>query len=115
MGPPLGGLLLFASPEMKGHMRRFLLGSLMFAALVAASSAFAVEARPAAADTPSAVPAKQAASVKPKRRPMPLSAAAREATRSIELPVAPPHSGTPSSAQHSWTGTYVGTGAGADR
>jgi hypothetical protein len=88
----------------------------MFAALVAASGAFAVEAGSVApaGNTPSAVASKQAASTKPKKRPVPLAAAASEAARATELPAASVHSRPAApSPQQTWTGTYVGVGVSA--
>jgi hypothetical protein len=94
-------------------MRRLFLGSLVFAALAASSTAFAAEAGPAAGagNAPSALSGKPARSTKPKRTAVPLSAALD--TRSTELPAASMHPRQPPPAQPSWSGTYVGVGAGA--
>jgi hypothetical protein len=88
-------------------MRRIFLGSLVFATLAAGSGAFAIEAG-SAADTPSG---KHPASPKSKKRPVPLSAAF-EATRTTELPAEPIQPRGSPSTKPSWTGTYVGVGAG---
>jgi hypothetical protein len=90
-------------------MRRVVLGSLVVAALAASNVAAAVEAGsvPGADNGPSAPSGKQTKSTKPKRTAMPLSA---YDTRSTELPTA---SIQPRQVpQSSWTGTYVGVGAG---
>jgi hypothetical protein len=98
-------------------MRRLMLGSLVFAALAAGGSAYAVDAgsAPAADKAPSASSGKQTSTAKSKRQAVPLSAAmAAEAARASELPTAPIHEGQPSSStQPSWTGFHIGVGVGA--
>jgi hypothetical protein len=91
-------------------MRRVLFGSLVVAALAAASSAFAVEAGSVPGNAPSAASGKPTKSAKPKRTAIPLSAAYD--TRSTELPAASIHTRSPPPAQPLWSGTYVGIGAG---
>jgi hypothetical protein len=92
-------------------MRRILLASLVFATLAAGSGAFAIEAGPAAGAAPAK---KQSADRKPKKPPLPLSAAtARDAARATDLPAAPVRNGQSPPSTQSWTGTYVGVGAGA--
>jgi hypothetical protein len=93
-------------------MRRLFLGSLVFVALAAAGSAFAIEAGSTpGADKAASVPSsKQTASTKPKKRPVPLSAAI-EATPTSQLPLGSVHAPSPST-QPSWTGVYVGVGGG---
>jgi hypothetical protein len=94
-------------------MRRVVLGSLVVAALAASSAglsgALAVEAGspPGADNAPSS---KQTRSTKPKRMAVPLSA---YDTRSTELPAASIHPKQAPPPQSSWTGTYIGVGAGA--
>jgi hypothetical protein len=89
-------------------MRRAFLGSLVFAALAASSGALAVEA--GADNAPSAPSSKHTGSTKPKRVAVPLSAAFDP--RSTELPAASIHPRQPPPPQSSWTGVYVGVGAG---
>jgi hypothetical protein len=96
-------------------MRRVFLRCLVFAALAAAGSAFAIEAGSApGADKATPVPSsKQTASTKPKKKqPLPFSAAF-EATRTTELPAASIHAREQPSTQSTWTGIYVGGGVGA--
>jgi hypothetical protein len=91
-------------------MRHLLLGSMLFAALAASSSAFAVEAG-SVPGTDNAPPGKQVRTTKPKRTAVPLSAALD--AHSTELPDATIHQRQPASPlQSSWTGIYVGVGAG---
>jgi hypothetical protein len=94
-------------------MRRVFLGSLVVAALAASSGALsgalAVEAG-APPGTDNALSGKPTRSTKPKRVAVPLSA---YDTRSTELPAASIHSKQAPSPQSSWTGTYIGVGAGA--
>jgi hypothetical protein len=89
-------------------MRRAFLASLVVAALAASGGALAVEA--GADNAPSAPPGKHTASTKPKRAAVPLSAAID--TPSTELPAASIHRRQPPPPQSSWTGVYVGVGAG---
>jgi hypothetical protein len=92
-------------------MRGVFLGSLVFVALAAGSSALAFEAG-SAADTASSAPSsKYPASPKSKKRPVPL-AAAFEATRTTELPAASIQPRQSPPTQPSWSGTYIGVGAG---
>jgi hypothetical protein len=98
-------------------MRRLFLGRLflrclVFAALAAGRSAFAIEAGSApGADKAASVPSsKQTASTKPKKQPVPLSAA-MEAAPAAQLPLGSVHT-PPPSTQPSWTGVYVGVGGG---
>jgi hypothetical protein len=95
----------------KPIMRHIFLGSLVFATLAAGSGAFAIEAGSAADNASSAPSGKHPASPKPKKRPVPLSAAF-EATRTTELPAEPIQPRQSPSTKPSWTGTYVGVGAG---
>jgi hypothetical protein len=92
-------------------MRRVFLRSLVFAAFAAGSSAFAIEAGSAADNASSAPSSKHPASPKSKKRPVPLSAAF-EATRTTELPTAPIQPRQSPSAKPTWSGTYIGVGAG---
>jgi hypothetical protein len=90
-------------------MHRLFLGSLVVAAFAASSGALAVEAgsTPAADHAPSR---KQVTSTKPKRVAVPLSAAFDP--RSTVLPAASINPRPPPPPQSSWTGVYVGVGAG---
>jgi hypothetical protein len=101
--------------EGKPMMRGLFLGSLVFAALAAGNSAFAVETGPAANSAAPAPSSKQAANPKSKKRTVPLSAAF-EATRT-ELPAASIQPRQSPSQQPTWTGIYGGVGgsAGVDR
>jgi hypothetical protein len=94
-------------------MRLMALGILVVGVVVAGGSASAIDAgsAPTAGNAASASPGKHTASTKLKKRPLPL-AAALEGARTADAPAVSIQTKQPPSAQPSWTGTYVGIGAG---
>jgi hypothetical protein len=94
-------------------MRVMVLGVLTAAAMIAGGSAWAIDtaSAPAAGKAAPASSGKQTTSTRLKKRPLPL-ATTLEGARAADAPSLSIQARQPAAAQPSWTGTYLGIGAG---